>query len=275
MESVNWFMDNAYKFEDQLLSWPFTIGATILYLLAVVLGQSIMNKFSKFNLKGAMTIHNVILFIWSVAMCAGGFYETYKALSTNTFLDVYCASKNRPGSERIMTGKAWFWIWLFFASKFYEFLDTALIVLRKSPLIFLHVYHHAIVAPLALTYLKSGMFFLMNGVMANGFIHTLMYYSYLMTSMGKPPAWKKYLTMGQLIQFVYGLLSIVPMFYVCGFGYFLWSYETLVFWFQEFVLVTFFLLFMAFYNKRYDAPKKPSNGASNNHSKGEEKPKTD
>lgn len=271
MESVTWFMDNAYKYEDALLSWPVTIAGTVLYLVAVVLGQKVMKKYTKFELKGAMTLHNVILFVWSVAMCAGGLYETISAFRANPFLDVYCSSKNRPGSERIMTGKAWFWIWLFFASKFYEFLDTAFIVLRKSNLIFLHVYHHAVVAPLALTYLKAGMFFLNNGVIANGFIHTLMYWSYLMTTMGKPPAWKKYLTMAQLIQFVYGLLSIVPMPYVCGFGYFSWTYETLVFWFQEFVLITFFLLFMAFYNKRYDTPKKDTNGHSNNHSNGHTK----
>ena len=133
-------MDNAYKYEDALLSWPVTIAGTVLYLVAVVLGQKVMKKYTKFELKGAMTLHNVILFVWSVAMCAGGLYETISAFRANPFLDVYCSSKNRPGSERIMTGKAWFWIWLFFASKFYEFLDTAFIVLRKSNLIFLHVY---------------------------------------------------------------------------------------------------------------------------------------
>lgn len=123
------------------------------------------------------------------------------------------------------------------------------------------------------------MFFLMNGVMANGFIHTLMYWSYLMTSMGHPPAWKKYLTMAQLIQFVYGVFSIIPMPYVCGFGYFSWTYPTLVFWFQEFVLLTFFALFMAFYNKRYDktpSTKGSSESSSPVHTNGHaSKPKKD
>lgn len=73
-----------------------------------------------------------------------------------------------------------------------------------------------------------------------------------MTAVGLPPSWKRFLTQAQLVQFLYGLISIIPMPYVCGFGYFSWTYETLVFWFQEFVLVTFFILFMAFYNKRYE-----------------------
>lgn len=133
-------MDNAYKYEEVLLSWPVTIGGTIAYLAAVLIGQRLMKNREKFALKGLMTLHNVVLFVWSVAMCAGGLYETITAVSNHPFLDVYCASKIRPGNDRIMTGKAWFWIWLFFASKFYEFLDTAFIVLRKSPLIFLHVY---------------------------------------------------------------------------------------------------------------------------------------
>lgn len=133
-------MDNAYKYEDLLLSWPVTIAGTIGYLVAVYLGKKLMESQTKFELKGLMTVHNVVLFVWSVAMCAGGLYETISAFRAHPFLDVYCASKSRPGSERIMTGKAWFWIWLFFASKFYEFLDTAFIVLRKSNLLFLHVY---------------------------------------------------------------------------------------------------------------------------------------
>lgn len=133
-------MDNAYKYEDLLLSWPVTIAGTLGYLVAVYLGKKLMESQTKFQLKGLMTLHNVVLFVWSVAMCAGGLYETISAFRAHPFLDVYCASKSRPGSDRIMTGKAWFWIWLFFASKFYEFLDTAFIVLRKSNLIFLHVY---------------------------------------------------------------------------------------------------------------------------------------
>lgn len=140
MESVLWFMDNAYKYQDELLSWPVTIIGTVGYLGAVLLGKRLMKNREKFGLKTLMTVHNVVLFIWSVAMCAGGFYETYMAFSKNSFMDVYCSANSRPGSDRIMTGKAWFWIWLFFASKFYEFADTAFIVLRKSPLIFLHVY---------------------------------------------------------------------------------------------------------------------------------------
>lgn len=128
--------------------------------------------------------------------------------------------------------------------------------------------HHAIVAPLGITYLKAGMIFLLNGVIWNGGIHTAMYWSYLMTSMGHPPKWKKYLTMAQLVQFVWGVSSTLPLPYVCGYGYFTLTYPTIVFWFQEFVLVTFYLLFAAFYNDRYDAGKKPAaaavNGATSN-----------
>lgn len=140
MESVLWFMDNAYKYEDVLMSWPVTIIGAVLYLVCVYSGQAFMKSRTRWDPKLLMQLHNVILLVWSVAMFSGGLYETITAFQTNPFLDVYCASKSRPGSERIMTGKAWFWIWLFFASKFYEFLDTAFIVVRKSPLLVLHVY---------------------------------------------------------------------------------------------------------------------------------------
>ena len=36
-------------------------------------------------------------------------------------------------------------VFIFYLSKYYEFLDTILLVLKKKPLDFLHCYHHAIV----------------------------------------------------------------------------------------------------------------------------------
>lgn len=258
IDRIVWFINNAYKYEDQLLSWTWALAACVAYLVAVGLGKLVMNKCTKFDLKAAMGYHNLFLFVWSVAMLSGGLYETVTAFSTRPALDVYCASNYSHNGRTIMTGAGWFWIWLFYVSKFYEFVDTAFIILRKSPLIFLHVYHHAIVVPLALSYLKAGMFFLQNGVISNCFIHSLMYWSYYQTSRGNPPKWKKYLTMAQLIQFVWGILSILPYPYICGTGYFNFDVpDTLVFWFQELVLLTFFALFMAFYNKRYDTTKTP------------------
>lgn len=140
MDKIVWFVNNAYKYEEELISWRFTLCATACYLVAVLLGQRFMKNRTGWGLKTAMTVHNVILFVWSLVMFSAGVYEAIKAFSQHPFLDVYCAAKIRPGSDRIMTGSVWFWIWLFFISKFYEFADTGFIILRKSKLIFLHVY---------------------------------------------------------------------------------------------------------------------------------------
>lgn len=46
--------------------------------------------------------------------------------------------------------------YIFYLSKYYEFVDTFILVLRKKPVIFLHVYHHAVmpaVRTLLLSYL--------------------------------------------------------------------------------------------------------------------------
>lgn len=238
------------KNREALTTWTPAVVITSAYFCIILLGKFIMRNRKPFELKTALNIHNLILLVMSVGMLLGGLFEIFNTVLKHPFLDVYCSSTERNGSYTLSKGGL-FWSYLFYISKFYEFVDTVFIVLRKKPLIFLHFYHHIIVVPLSLSFIRHGMFFYLNGVISNALIHSFMYYSYYKTSIGKPPAWKIHLTKAQIVQFVWGVSSFLPFPFVCGYNFTSLAGPMFVFWFNEAVLISFFFLFMSFFFKRY------------------------
>lgn len=116
-----------------------------------------------------------------------------------------------PGSfacnETDMTEDGYFLrhiVWVFYAQKFWEFLDTWFFILRKSfrQVTVLHVYHHAsisIVIGVLLHFDWISDLYL--PIFLNAFVHVLMYFHYFLAIIGIKGWWSKYLTMLQLLQF--------------------------------------------------------------------------
>lgn len=95
--------------------------------------------------------------------------------------------------------------WVFYAQKFWEFLDTWFFIMRKSfrQVTFLHVFHHCsinIVVGMILPFEFNGDMYL--PILLNAFVHVLMYSHYLVSALGFSTPWKSYLTSLQLAQFV-------------------------------------------------------------------------
>jgi len=95
--------------------------------------------------------------------------------------------------------------WVFYAQKFWEFLDTWFFIMRKSfrQVTFLHVFHHCsinIVVGVILPYEFNGDMYL--PILLNAIVHVLMYSHYLVAALGLSTPWKPYLTSMQLLQFV-------------------------------------------------------------------------
>lgn len=89
-------------------------------------------------------------------------------------------------------------------SKYYELLDTAILLLKGKPSSFLQTFHHSgsILGMwfMTITHAPAGWIF----VLFNSFIHTVMYFYYTLTCFGYRPAWKKLLTSMQITQFLVG-----------------------------------------------------------------------
>ena len=125
-------------------------------------------------------------------------------------------------------GKHLAWVvYVFYAQKFWEFIDTWLFILNKNfrQLTFLHIFHHSSVTIMTWAFATLTV----NGdtylpVLLNSTVHVLMYTHYficcLPKSWGLNVFWRSYLTKLQLGQFVVILIQSLVGWYIgphCGY----------------------------------------------------------
>lgn len=98
-------------------------------------------------------------------------------------------------------GRLFFWSYAYYLSKFYEFLDTVLLLVKAKPASFLHVFHHAVVVVMAWLWVDQAQTLQWGGLLTNTAVHVVMYWYYYETTLGNSPWWKKYITSFQIAQF--------------------------------------------------------------------------
>ncbi|KAJ2522735.1 hypothetical protein GGI11_001647 [Coemansia sp. RSA 2049] len=107
-------------------------------------------------------------------------------------------------------------LYLFYLSKYYELVDTVIIILKGRKASLLQIYHHAgvILITYATNYFasSSGLFL----VWENTGVHTIMYTYYALTALGFNPPGKQYLTSLQIFQFLFGQVVLVVYLVIPG-----------------------------------------------------------
>ncbi|KAI9294835.1 hypothetical protein K502DRAFT_324627 [Neoconidiobolus thromboides FSU 785] len=196
-----------------------------------------------------MLLHNLALAIYSFATFASLFITIYTAVSNSDSLyDTYC-DKNQV----VWTQSLYFNTWLFYLSKYWEFIDTLILIVKNKVPSLLQCYHHSGAV--------LGMFYLFNSsspgawifVLLNSLIHTIMYMYYFFTILGYRPKFKKYITGLQLTQFVVGSCLAIP--------YFIWPEcislkQKLAIAFNLVYVVPLIYLFMKFAKETYTVKNK-------------------
>ncbi|XP_047318547.1 putative elongation of fatty acids protein DDB_G0272012 [Impatiens glandulifera] len=160
-------------------------------------------------LKPISAVHNIILLLISLTMVIGVTLSTISQMPN--FKWTVCFPISQPTK-----GPVFFWAYIFYLSKFLEFIDTLLIILAGSNrrLSFLHVYHHAVVIFMCYQWVSKPQSMFPIGVATNASVHVLMYCYYFACAIGRQPKWKKAVTNCQIVQFVFGfLLSTVMIYY--------------------------------------------------------------
>ncbi|VEU23659.1 DEKNAAC105009 [Brettanomyces naardenensis] len=179
-------------------------------------------------------VHNILLCTYSVVTFAGmvytmsfnarhlipemfgNYFEQSDLKPSHMFWQSVCNIDNGIWQNHgdSVRGLA-FWGYLFYLSKFYEIIDTMIILLKGRQASLLQSYHHAgaILCMWAGVRFSSPPIWIF--VVFNSFIHSIMYFYFTLSCLKirVPFLFKQYLTTLQIIQFVVGgLLAVLHMF---------------------------------------------------------------
>jgi len=227
------------------------------HFIQLTSGKSVDPKHKSGRLVHFLTqVHNIFMVALSFSMFIGVIYAAYTRVfhseaNGSIFRGLICPKDAPEGQESTaLDGPIGFWIYIFHLSKYYELLDTVLLVVKRKPLIFLHVYHHLVMV--SATWFMLSDRWLVGAwwcVLVNSLVHTFMYYYYYIAANGKTVSWKSLMTAGQIIQLWSGFLLVVYWIYVknthqCTQGYYAGMYSH----FTNCVLI---YQFCAFYVRKY------------------------
>lgn len=96
------------------------------------------------SLKGVAFVHNLVLAIGSGLLLVGIASEIIPALRKDSLFEAVCGTD-------IFNGRLEIFFYINYLFKVWELFDTVLLVLKGSPLTFLHVYHHCLTFVLCYT----------------------------------------------------------------------------------------------------------------------------
>ena len=191
-----------------IIEYPQIMTSFVMVYLLISFTSCMFKDYYKvIRIKELIIVHNVLSILFSMYMFVGILHHTYN--------QNYTWVGNELGdSDTTLTH----YMWIFHMTKYYECMDTFIMILRKSyrQITFLHVYHHAsmIVFTWAVLYNHPGGDFYL-GPLLNSFVHVWMYLYYLCAGFmnkknkAKYLWWSKYLTQFQIIQFFINLFHSV------------------------------------------------------------------
>ena len=218
---------------------------SLLYLLAVFGGRRWMQNRKPYVLRKQLVVWNTALALFSIVGFTRVMPLMIKKWSQAGIIGSVCNS--------LEDNKTLFWLALFTMSKVVEYGDTFFIVARKTPLMFLHWYHHITVS--LYTWYNGGRLTDSVGLWftaMNLLVHSVMYTYYVFKAAGVrvPKFVAQLVTMLQICQFTAGLLCILIAWYNYQNGY--ECYTSWEFISSGLVLYgSYLVLFLFFFYNRY------------------------
>lgn len=239
---------------------PTTLFVLVLvYLLFSKLIFGWIRETFKIKPKGSIdnfvALHSFILAIYSGWTCYNSWNIVYNFIMNENDGTLNSALCDKEGKLWVDNNFS-FWVLHFYLSKFYEFFDTWIIILKGKKVSFLQEFHHAGIAISMWGFYVSSASVVLIIVTFNSFIHTIMYAYYTAASFGYRSPLKNYLTIAQIFQFILGMtLTLGTHFYEgC-----LSSSQSFVLGMTQIYTIILIILFVWFYKEEYTNKKKLKN----------------
>jgi len=203
--------------DNPLLAWTldptYPMAGMCFYLLSKPILKQICKRFG-FNgksqaMKYFVTVHSALLSIYSAWTVFFAYKAVFKTYAEYGWMTVYCNTDNRLWNNGLGVVSI-----LFYISKMYEYVDTWILIIKGKKVSVLQGFHHAIAVPCMWAQAITQSPGIVPFVCFNGLIHTFMYCYYAFAAMGYRSSLKRYLTTGQLVQFVSGISMCMPYYYL-------------------------------------------------------------
>jgi len=201
-------------------------------------------------IEAVIFVHNLVLAIFSLLCFVNTAPIMFNFFYKYGYGGAICRSAELYDPEVSSFGM---WSYLFYLSKYWEFIDTFIVMARGRRPIFLQEYHHfgAVISMWLVTISRSSAGYLF--IVQNSFIHTIMYTYYALSVLGYRFRLKHWITRLQMLQFTSGI----------GFcAYQLWAFgdcmstaDIICATFTEVYVLYLFYLFARFYQRAYAKKK--------------------
>ena len=227
-------------------NWTISAYCSAVYVTLIFLGKRWMRDRPAYTLRRPLAMWNSGLAVFSIVGFLSLFPPLLRGLRERGFAHTTCHN------DMYSTPHNALWGFLFVLSKVVEFGDTFFVVLRKTPLNFLHWYHHITVFSYCAYNVAqgdpTGAWF---GA-ANLFVHSVMYSYYVMKAVGAriPRLVAQGITLLQLVQFALGLTVIGVAYLQKRSGVACITRYDAIYW-GALMYASYMILFINFFYQRY------------------------
>uniref|UniRef100_A0A1X7UY41 Elongation of very long chain fatty acids protein n=1 Tax=Amphimedon queenslandica TaxID=400682 RepID=A0A1X7UY41_AMPQE len=229
-------------------NWLWTLPLCLLYVALVFSGKKWMSTRPPYDLRRVLFAWNLFLAIFSIIGSTCLVPHLLDILLRSGLTESVCKT------EALYNPHISLWCFVFTLSKVLELGDTAFVILRKSPLQFLHWYHHCTV----LVYSFYGLGRPVSSAIGIWFgsmnysVHAAMYSYYAIKALGYrvPSAVSRCITIFQLSQMVVALVINFTAFRSYSFGE-ACEIDINVFYAGMIIYGSYAILFANFFYQRY------------------------
>jgi len=186
----------------------------VIYLVVIVLGCQYMKGKKPYNTLWLTSPQNLIMCIYSLYAFLGmaeTLWKNWVVHGSDPFT-IICDPNHH------MMQNMDYWMYTFYLSKYFEYFDTIVLVLKGKNLIppdsagyFLHIYHHSVTANIVWIGWRREFTVAWVGPVTNTFVHFFMYGYYFLVELNliDRKYGGKYITPIQLVQFILCLSSSI------------------------------------------------------------------